>query len=37
MTAFDSVDLDRIVDYRAEYTAVLSKSKLKDNGDSLLA
>ncbi len=37
MSAFDSVDLDRIVDYRAEYTAVLSKSKLKDNGDSLLA
>lgn len=37
MTAYDSVDLDRIVDYRAEYTAVLSKTKLKDNGDSLLA
>lgn len=37
MTAYDGVDLDRIVDYRAEYTAVLSKTKLKDNGDSLLA
>lgn len=37
MTAYDGVDLDRIVDYRAEYTAVLSKTKLKDNGDSILA
>lgn len=37
MTAYDSVDLDRIVDYRAEYTVALSKTKLKDNRDSLLA
>lgn len=37
MPAYDSVDLDRLVDYRAEYTAVLSKNKLKDNGSNLLA
>ncbi len=34
MAAFDSVDLDRIVDYRAEYTAVIEKFRI--SGDSLL-
>lgn len=37
MAAYDSVDLDRIVDYRAEYTAVLECRKLKITGDKLLA
>lgn len=37
MAAYDSVDLDRIVDYRAEYTAALDGRKLKINGDKLLA
>lgn len=30
------VDLDRIVDYKAEYTDVISKEKLKISGDGLL-
>ncbi len=37
MAAYDSVDLDRIVDYRAEYTEVLDSRKLKITGDELLA
>ena len=28
MAARDNVDLDRIVDYKAEYTAAISKEKL---------
>lgn len=36
MAAWDSVDLDRIVDYKAEYTAILSRDKLKISSDSLL-
>ena len=34
MAAMDNVDLDRIVDYRAEYTAVIKKHKI--SGDNLL-
>lgn len=34
MAALDSIDLDRTVDYRAEYTAVIKKYKI--SGDSLL-
>lgn len=34
MAAMDSVDLDRIVDYRAEYTAVIEKHKI--SGSNLL-
>ena len=33
MTARDTVDLDRIVDYKAEYTAVIQKFKIV--GDNL--
>ena len=36
MAARDNVDLDRIVDYKAEYTAAISKEKLRISGDSLL-
>ncbi len=35
MAARNNVDLDRIVDYKAEYTAVLSKEQLTISGDSL--
>ena len=34
MAELDNVDLDRIVDYRAEYTAVIEKAKI--SGDNLL-
>ena len=34
MASWDSVDLDSIVDYRAEYTAVIQKFKI--NGDDLI-
>lgn len=34
MAARDSIDLDRIVDYRAEYTAVIAKHKV--TGDNLI-
>ena len=34
MAAWDSVDLDRIVDYRAEYTAAVAKYKI--TGDNLI-
>ena len=34
MAARDSVDLDRIVDYRAEYTAAVAKYKIA--GDNLI-
>ena len=34
MAARDSIDLDRIVDYRAEYTAVIAKHKI--TGDNLI-
>ncbi len=34
MAAWDSVDLDRIVDYRAEYTAAVAKYKIA--GDNLI-
>ena len=34
MAAWDSVDLDRIVDYRAEYTAAIAKYKI--TGDNLI-
>lgn len=37
MAAYDSVDLDRVVDYKAEYTAALDGRKIKVTGDSLLA
>ena len=33
MAARDSVDLDRLVDYRAEYTAVIEKYQI--SGDNL--
>ncbi len=36
MAARDNVDLDRIVDYKAEYTAAISREKLRISGDSLL-
>lgn len=36
MAANGTADLDQIVDYRAEYTAVISSEKLKISGDSLL-
>ncbi|MCI9507871.1 MAG: DUF927 domain-containing protein [Oscillospiraceae bacterium] len=32
----DNVDLDRIVDYKAEYTAAMSREKLRISGDSIL-
>ena len=34
MAARDNIDLDRIVDYRAEYTAVIEKYKI--TGDNLI-
>ena len=36
MAAMDNVDLDRIVDYKAEYTAAMSREKLRISGDSIL-
>ena len=36
MTARDQVDLDRLVDYKAEYTAVIEKYKFTDGGKSLI-
>lgn len=36
MAARDNVDIDRIVDYKAEYTAAISREKLRISGDSLL-
>ena len=36
MAARDNVDLDSIVDYKAEYTAAISREKLRISGDSLL-
>ena len=36
MAARDNVDLDRIVDYKAEYTAAISREKLRISGDRLL-
>jgi len=34
--AYDQVDLDRLVDYKAEYTAVIEKYKFTDGGKSLI-
>lgn len=34
--AYDQVDLDRLVDYKAEYTAVLEKYKFTNGGKSLI-
>ena len=34
--AYDQVDLDRLVDYRAEYTAVIEKYKFTDGGKGLI-
>lgn len=36
MAAMNNVDLDRIVDYKAEYTAAMSREKLRISGDSIL-
>lgn len=36
MAANGTADLDQIVDYRAEYTAVISSEKLRISGDNLL-
>ena len=37
MAAWDSVDLDRIVDYRAEYTAATRPEKRQISKDGMLA
>lgn len=36
MTARDQVDLDRLVDYKAEYTAVIERYKFTDGGRGLI-